>query len=656
MAINPLVPISKTLGVVKYTAGLTQRTLRGMSGILSEKDRDRKTISSSIKILKQRRIQDTKRKNTQEIISAPTVVTRYRGPALLAQRSDNTSFTSRIMGFLGYLAAGWALRNLPTWVAIGDQLIRRIGETGSVMTKFGSTIQNFIFDIGGLFNAAFSNLKQFDFTDSSGRLKSSLDDLSGTIMTMGNQLEEALSILTKPFLDIPPIGSRSQKPSAYDKKPEQPTPPGGQPTGGGPDFWILSLISHYESLNPQGAADVAQSIYNRMGYSGRTARQEILAKGQYEPVTKFGGYSAWNKVVDRETAIAHIKKYPGNGTSVSGLDKVTSALTNKSIQQSASKFIGNRPDFRSQGHERKYNDMTNDITRNGQTFGFNRGSSYVGKSTSAANVPDFGLNPPVAKPKPTTPGKIPTSVIDEINVAGPSGGTRRVGRSGGRGEYLARGGRHKGIDIGTSGQKGYYVSLGQTGKVTYSGWNDGGYGYLVIIRSGNLEFFFAHLAKISVKNGAPYNGETIGEIGNTGRSSGIHLHFEVRIDGGGPINPEPYLKFLSIGTQFTAISGKPTQPPQPLTPLVGSDSTTVRIGNEEIQIDSASITTFSKLLENLTTEQKGRKVVVIDDRKPSSPPMIFSAGGGDILSSGVSEFTLVNNFMKNKLLLDLTYL
>jgi hypothetical protein len=44
MAINPLVPISKTLGVVKYTAGLTQRTLRGMSGILSEKDRDRKTI------------------------------------------------------------------------------------------------------------------------------------------------------------------------------------------------------------------------------------------------------------------------------------------------------------------------------------------------------------------------------------------------------------------------------------------------------------------------------------------------------------------------------------------------------------------------------------------------------------------------------------
>ena len=159
MAINPLVPISKTLGVVKTTAGVTQKTLRGISNILTEKDKDKRIISSNIKILKKRRVQDSRRKVLQDAISAPTVVTAYRGPELLAQRSDNTSFTSRITGFLGYVAAGWALSNLPTWTSIGGQLIKRIGETTGVITQFGISIQNFIFDIGGLFNAAFLNIK-----------------------------------------------------------------------------------------------------------------------------------------------------------------------------------------------------------------------------------------------------------------------------------------------------------------------------------------------------------------------------------------------------------------------------------------------------------------------------------------------------------------
>ena len=63
MAINPLVPISKTLGVVKTTAGVTQKTLRGISNILTEKDKDKRIISSNIKILKKRRVQKIRQSN-----------------------------------------------------------------------------------------------------------------------------------------------------------------------------------------------------------------------------------------------------------------------------------------------------------------------------------------------------------------------------------------------------------------------------------------------------------------------------------------------------------------------------------------------------------------------------------------------------------------
>jgi hypothetical protein len=181
-------------------------------------------------------------------------------------------------------------------------------------------------------------------------------------------------------------------------------PPGGGPGGGGgddgggaspsvssdsADFWLLSLISLYENSNPQGASDVAQSIYNRMGYSGRTARQLILARNQYEPVGKFGSVSEWNKVVDKESALNHIKKYPGNSASASGLEKVAANLLDKSAQQNSAKWVGNRPDFRSESSEKSYDDMTDDISRYGQTFGFNRGSAYKGKSPVAQRIPSL---------------------------------------------------------------------------------------------------------------------------------------------------------------------------------------------------------------------------------------------------------------------------
>lgn len=639
MAINPLIPISKTLGVVRGAAGLTLKTLGGISGALSESSRDKKIINSNISLIKKRRDELTKRKEKEDIISAPAIITQYKGPKTLSLSSTNQSFTSRILGFIGYLSAGWILSNMPTWVALGKEFTNRIYQTSDLLNGLGNDILQFTFDIGDVFKASFLNLKEFDFSDNSGRFKSSIDELSNGILDMGNKITEIFSILTQPFLNIPAPGTRSQRPSAYD------TTPG--PSGENPDFWLLSLISLYENSNPQGAADVAQSIYNRMGYSGRTARQEILATNQYEPVGKFGDVSAWNKVRDRESAIQHIKKHPGNGASISGLDKVASALTNRSMQQSAAKFVGNRPDFRSAGFEKTYNDMTNDITRYGQTFGFNRGSAYLGKSNKPASVPYFTGAPS------TTQQLIPTTVIDEINVSGPSGGTSRVGRSGGRGEYLTRGGKHKGIDIGTSGQKGYYVALKQKGKVTFAGWNDGGYGYLVIIQSGNLEFFFAHLAKIMVKKGSEYNGETIGEIGNTGRSSGEHLHFEVRRVGGSHIDPNPYLNLLSIGRKFAEISRVST-PTQSLSP--NGYNQTIKTSEGDVEINSASTANFLKLLQSISQDQDNRKILIIDDKIVSQDSPVLSSTGGTDISTNVNEFTLVNNFMKNKLLLDLAYL
>jgi hypothetical protein len=182
------------------------------------------------------------------------------------------------------------------------------------------------------------------------------------------------------------------------------------------DFWLLSLISLYENSNPQGAADVAQSIYNRMGYSGRNARQIILAKNQYQPVGQYGSVAEWNKVVDKESALNHIKKYPGNAASVAGLEKVAAALLNPSMQQKAAKWVGNRPDFRSVGYEKSNDEMTDDISRYGQTFGFNRGSAYKGKSPVAQRIPSLVKGTVTEEGPPGVRGNIsgPITVVPGI--------------------------------------------------------------------------------------------------------------------------------------------------------------------------------------------------------------------------------------------------
>lgn len=144
-------------------------------------------------------------------------------------------------------------------------------------------------------------------------------------------------------------------------------------------------------------------------------------------------------------------------------------------------------------------------------------------------------------------GKVPYS---QFSKSAAQGGTGSVGVTDG---YLARGGTHKGIDIGTSGGKGYYVSLKIDGKVTYVGAPDGihrGAGKMIIIadaRNPSREYVFMHMEKILLRSGQTYKaGTPIGEIGNTGGSSGEHLHYEVRINNR-HVDPMPYLKLIEIG-------------------------------------------------------------------------------------------------------------
>jgi peptidoglycan hydrolase-like protein with peptidoglycan-binding domain len=100
--------------------------------------------------------------------------------------------------------------------------------------------------------------------------------------------------------------------------------------------------------------------------------------------------------------------------------------------------------------------------------------------------------------------------------------------------------RHDGVDF----PEPYGTPVGAAGRgtVVFAGWNSGGYGNLVVVQHRlGYQTWYAHLSAIAVSNGqAVAGGVMIGRIGSTGRSTGPHLHFELRHNGV-PINPVPYL-------------------------------------------------------------------------------------------------------------------
>jgi LysM repeat protein len=100
-------------------------------------------------------------------------------------------------------------------------------------------------------------------------------------------------------------------------------------------------------------------------------------------------------------------------------------------------------------------------------------------------------------------------------------------------------GVHPAVDIG--GAEGNPIYATDSGVVVFAGWSSYGYGYMIVLDHGNgWQSAYAHLSAVGVSCGqSVYQGGHIGALGNTGNSSGPHLHFELSINGA-KVNPLDY--------------------------------------------------------------------------------------------------------------------
>src|SRR2546430_11762619 len=98
---------------------------------------------------------------------------------------------------------------------------------------------------------------------------------------------------------------------------------------------------------------------------------------------------------------------------------------------------------------------------------------------------------------------------------------------------------HTGLDLASKNTR---IGAAADGVVAVTGYGMTGYGnYVIIVHGGGLVTLYGHLSSIGVTVGQKVTqGQQIGVEGTTGNSTGVHLHFEVRLNST-PVDPSPYL-------------------------------------------------------------------------------------------------------------------
>jgi hypothetical protein len=600
MAISPSInfsTISSTRKAVKSSADAIKNT----QSILFKRTKMRKEIFGRQTILKNRRKENERRRENEDLLEARRLdVNPVKGPIQLIQGSTK-GFFERLLSFLGYVTAGWVINNLPTWIAMGKEFIARLQKAKDILFGFVTGVKNIFTGFGNLLSAAFQNLINFDLFDTSNRVSGAFGELVGSLNDVGSELEQAIKLITTPLSeglasgqDAPPTGQERTDQGAYPDTQPYSGVEGSETSGG-----RVSPQAAYSYLRSKGVSHIHTMgiLANIEGESGfQIGAQE---KGDSKQGVGLFQYTFPSR---KQAFLRSVPDYKTNWKGqidfAIGKDENTPLYLRKqfsSPEEAADDFMRNweNPSKRVYAERRRKHNAFIENFKPGRQEKLEQ----VASQTSLPKLP-------------------PTDTL--------GGGVQRYGarRKGGR--------QHAGTDFDISGNQKFYSRIG--GIVTKVGYdpNPRGYGHYIDIYNAQLGVYerIAEGARVLVKKGQriqPGQAVVQGE-----GPSGV-IHYEIRKNSGyGFVGTTDPLKFLSSAR----ISPQPDQP----------------------QIASTQTQQRQQLAQQIAQERFGPTVIISET--PTPPPQIISSGNNQtsMLSIEVSEFDLLNRFMKNKLLLDLTYL
>ena len=609
-AIN-LEKISSSVITTNKKIGLTNRSIVKLSKSIQKNNVERNNLLKQKDEFAKRQVEvDKFREQEASLESAEISNIRPKQGKVLFQPGSGGGLFSKLLGFFGYIAAGWAIRNLPTWIGIGKEIIDRISGLKQNIATFYYNLYNPDGNPPGLLqnftNALGSTLKDamsFNFGASKKEVELSIKSLEQNITNLGNSIKDSMNLLTKPLSpgtgNVPALNTGVPDEGAYAS--------GYTSTVGGRVLATGAKATYYDpalgGINASGAktAQGLPATATGEGYQSNifsaAAFPEMIAllPSEYtRPSKGFPGGKTLSKpvnliVTDSKTGKSAVIRVNDVGPGVSGHAK------NHMLDFSVA------------------------------------AKNYFG----AANI-SSGLEIKLA-PSDAQPGPLTANSSRIVTSPSPSGGTGPSVQIKGYSVENPSGQKVKGYSGLTPHHDYQRTSDGRevrdftifkgnqyinapvpspvSGKVTWTGFTSGGGNWVEIMSSaGKVEL--GHFNKIMVKAGQQITvGTIVGLQGSTGRSSGPHVHLQA---SSGVIRS--YIDGLASGTIIgTAPS---SQVPEAITP-----------GRQPVDIF---------IPETPAMEQ------------PMKMPY-GESGGQASATIPINEYIVLNRFIKSKLLLDLAY-
>lgn len=677
----------------------SSKATEAIKNSLKSNIRKKQSLNANIKSLRKKRVEADERKLLQTKLLAPTYAVMSGGPKSLATTTQQgLSVGDRLLGFVRYAAAGWVLGNLPTWVGLGNNLVQRIGQAGGILSNYGDETLGAVSAIGNLFKSLVSDAASFDFLDESSQVKNSFGDLMSHIDELKQGFSDVLNMATQPFENVPPLGTdqleveRQQlEQQAQGTTAAQPTTPSEATTLSGGMSNIqkqaLNILSKYESASAGG-----YNAVNQIGVSGGRGVLPGSFSGDFRNMKQHKGRALTDMTIAEIMALQAevpgmsnqewinqgrlhaVGRYQFIGSTLPGVVKragiplsakftpeVQDLLALQYLKEAGiGAWVG--PSDNATAQERAIIDQArkepinlNVSVSTGTPQPQQPQQAQITATPAQTNVP---ITPPqIDRGKIYRKKDVLTNTIgrgvDYVEITDAYKDPSRP--------------THLGIDIATP--TGTYIALKLDCEVVFAGWQNPnnhreGYGQVIDVWVPQLsvQLRFGHCSSFLITSGKIPAGKSFARVGSTGNSSGPHIHFEYTKtkngrDYGSDSDPSPYIPYILLTNQQNnssvpqqTITPAPTSS-VPLVPIVPATTqgTSTQV---QAQIDSNY---QQGVADGITQERQGRKIVVVDDRSNPPAQQVNTGGGGGGMILSINESALLNNFIKNKLLLDLNY-
>jgi hypothetical protein len=589
--------ISQNVASSQRGVSAAAASTKKISEILITTSKVKSSIFDSNRILKSRRLEISRRKDIEDSLEMSTIdASTSIGRSQIIQRSGK-GFLGRIMDAISFLAIGWLAGNMPTWISIGTQFIDRIKKTGQIISGFVNNTVNLIQGFGNLLQSYAENILSFDLFDSSKRVQSAFDDLGITLTSMGDQIEGGFKLLTSPLSPSTPTPGTEAPESLYQEPPtsmgevKRSTPPASNKAA-------FDKVKNWASAAGSPAPEITAAI--AMNESGWLKSPMATMDNNVFGQTGVGpsGYvigsdgQKHQRYTSQQQAVEYHVRYWKKYYKGNTVDEIFRSLV-------AAGYNTATPSWRST-NEGIYESMTGK-SRN----------SPISKETSP--TPSTPSTPAVSSTKQDTPSvpKLQPKVsgkngqLDESSLVPVQGSYKLRSDAASAFRNLQSAAQKSGVQISLSSayrsyEKQQYLWNNRASNpypVAAPGTSNHGWGTSIDVPEG------------PVNNWIKKYGRSYGWIPLPGDA----VHFDFKGGGGIPLSPQAE---ISTGTARSGVS------------------------------------------ETITPDREGKMLFIEDSGSSSSGnggQVVDTSNSGKAASIPVSESKVLNSFIKNKLLLELSY-